>query len=241
MKEVPAIAKAPTPPPTLQQIDEANKEDTLSDDGDLACSQALDCFEEISSSTVEPQAKIPKIDAQPPTNPLIKPLQNRLTLNLKRFAFAPPKKPDLPPSTSISNSNEEKPVEPNNAPQTVDKPSRNRIFCTPSDEESSQKSQTQEKPVKKYPFKLNLKPTKPLSPRPVLQQQNVNEPKGDDKSEHDSAYDSMVCSSSSLSASCNTFGSAAKTGKTPAIFPPSNGTSRNISDQDLSFLDNFEF
>lgn len=208
----------------------------MSDDGDLACSQALDSIEEILSSTGEPQPKIPKIDA-PPIKPAIKPPLNRLALNLKRFAFVAPKKtPNVPPPpASPSNSNNEKPIETSSTNiQTVDKP-RNRIFCTPSDEESSQNSQSQEKPMKKLPFKLNSKFT---VQRPILQQQN-HEPKDSDKrAENDSAYDSMVLSSSS---SCHTFGSAAKTGKTPPIFPPSRGTPRNISDQDLSCLDDLEF
>lgn len=210
----------------------------MSDDGDLACSQALDNIEEILSLSGEPEPKIPKIDPPPLKQPL-----NRLTLNplrLNRFAFVPSKKPpnviNPPPSTSTSNSNETEPAKTSNDIQFVEQPKKNRIFCTPSDEESSQNSETQEKLVRKLPFKLKLTSSKFISQRPILQQQNVNTSKDSDKSENDSAYDSMQLSGSSI----NAFGSAAKTGKTPPIFPSSGGT-HNISGQDLSCLDSVEF
>lgn len=214
----------------------------MSDDGDLACSQALDSIEESLSLTGKPELEIPKIVAQPLKRPL-----NRLTLNplkLKRFSFVPPKKPtaeDPLPSTSTSNSNETEPIEPSNNVQIADKPKRNRIFCTPNDEESSQDSGTLEKSVKKFPFKLNLVSSKfklNSSPRPILQQQNENTSKKDsDEPENDSAYDTMEFSG----CSSNIFGSAAKTGKTPPIFPSSAGTPQNTTMPDLSCLDTVEF
>lgn len=224
------------------------KEDVMSDDGDLACSQALDDIELSQlltvESTVEPEPKIPKIDAQPFKRP-----QNRLTLNpiklkLNKFSFVPSTKRSVVinsvPSTSTANANENKPIESNSTNQPVDKPimKKNPIFCTPSDDESSQEAAAQNEPAKKLSFKLKLNPSKIFSQRPILQQQNVNDSKDSEKSENDSAYDSMQSSSGSL---CGSFGSAAKTGKTPAIFTPGGVTFCDNSELDLSCLDTLEF
>lgn len=194
----------------------------------MVCSQALDSIEEILSLTEEPAPKIPKIDHEPLKRPT-----NRLNLN--RFTFVAPKKqPNMInsiPSTSTKNSNENKPIQSSN----VDKPMKNRIFCTPSDDESSGNDGSQQrKSVDNLPF-LNL--TKFSGQRSVLHQQNVIESKKADKSENDSAYDSMQ---SNLSASMvNTFGSAAKTGKTPPIYPTSSWNTTD--DDDLSYLDTLDF
>lgn len=167
-----------------------------------------------------------KTVAQPPLNRSTKPsLVNRLTLRpLKRKqpTFVAPVNPkntmNLPQSTSSTDSNKENAVEPSNNIQTVDKSKRNRIFFTPSDEESSQNSPTQGKPTKKLPFKLNLGTLKTNSQRSTSQQQ-ANE----------------------TNHLTNTFGSAAKTGCTPVLFPSSGRTPQNLADQDLSCLDDLEF
>lgn len=226
---------------SLQKSDEDEKDDAMSDDGDLACSQALDNIEDYLSLTGQPEPKIPKIDTQPLKRPVHRLTLNPLKLKLNRFSFVASKKPpnveNPAPSTSTLNSNGSEPAGPSKNIQIADKPKKNRIFCTPSDEESSQNNGTQQKLVKNLPpFKLNLLSSKISNQRPILQQQNVNTSKDSDKSENDSAYDSMLSSGSS-----NTFGSAAKTGKTPPIFPSSAGTPRNISEPDLSFLDTLDF
>lgn len=212
---------------------EPQQEDVMSDDGDLACSQALENLEELLTSQSE--QKIPKVDVQPLKRP-----QNRLTLNLNRFSFIAPKKPPAvdsssAPSTSTLNSNENRPTEPNNTDQAAVKPKRNRILCTPSDDESSQNDGTQEEPAKKLPFKSNLFSLK-SDHRLILQQQNANEiPKNSENApENDSAYDTMELSSTP---SFMQLGSAAKTGITPPIFGPSSGTTGIYAHQDLSHLD----
>lgn len=222
-------------------LNENELEDVMSDDGDLACSQALDNIEESQLLVEEPTLTIPKIDAQ-----LFKRPGNLLTLNpiklkLNNFSYVASTKQSTVinpvPSASTSNSNENKPIEAKNSNQTAGKPiiKRNRIFCTPSDDESSQEDGSQKKkPAKKLSFSLNLNPSKILSQRPVLQQQNANDSKDSDKSENDSAYDSMRSSSGS---SHSGFGSAAKTGKTPPIFAPGGTPLIDYSEQDLSCLE----
>lgn len=222
----------------VQKTDSNEMDDAMSDDGDLACSQALDNIEESQLLSGEPELKIPKIDVHSFQRPA-----NRLTLNLNRFAFTAPIKPPTAinpsiPSTSTSNPNENEPIEP------IDpiKPKRNRIFCTPSDDENSQNDGAQEQPAKKLPFQLNFIPSKLSGQRPLVQQQqNVNETKDSESSENDSAYDSMQLSSKSSTPSFITFGSAAKTGKTPPIYGPCSGATGNLADQDLSVLDSLDF
>lgn len=228
--------------PSPQRNNETNQGNAIDDDDVCVfqrCTQALQSggddveTENITLSAGEPQSKIPKIDAQPPLDRPKKPLlMSRLALkplNQRRFTFVTPKTSttnvtNLPQSSHTTNSNKENAVvEPSNTLPTVDKSKRNRIFFTPSDEESSQNSQqqaqVQQKAVKKFPFKLNLGTFKTSSQRSISQQQQVNE----------------------MNTSSNPLGSAAETGKIPPIWPPSTGTQQSIADQDLSCLDSLEF
>lgn len=91
---------------------------------------------------------------------------------------------------------------------------RNRLFCTPSDDESTQLPATS--------TQIN-QPEMPKSPA----------------KEDDSAYDSMAFSSQSLSNANIEKNPDAKTPKTPPIFSPDTGEAHD--EEDLSYLDTLEF
>lgn len=229
------------PPAQSQLNDRTEIEKALSDDEDMALSQMLDDFEQSQVSLGEPKPKIPKINHQPQARP------NRLALNLSRFAFVPPKRPNKENSIPIakeSNSDESSSKAPENI-QALNKSVRNRIMCTPSDDESSQMEPPKQPP--KLPFRLNLfrKPIVSSQQSQVQQQHQENAvlaTKDESMPDNDSAYDTMLSSGTPSGTLSNTFGSAAKTAKTPAIFPPSVSTQNNLEDgEDFSYLDDFEF
>lgn len=207
------------------------------DDDDMILSQALDDLER--SQVPLPEPKMPKLAQKLPKRPLIK---------LGRFAFTAPKNQSkenvvqLPPpsnsSTIISKGTVDESLNQNKVPN-VSQPVRNRIFCTPSDDENSQNEASRPKLSAKTLNILNsFKANKTLKTDEVLQQPNVTEAKKPDEShsQNDSAYETMAIDASlpSTAASC------IKTGKTPALFP-SSGQTENEVDDDLSFLDTLEF
>lgn len=232
------------PPAQSQLNDRTGIEKALSDDEDMALSQMLDDFEQSQVSLGEPKPKIPKIDHQPQARP------NRLALNLNRFAFVPQKRPNKENSIPIAkgSNSDENSESSSKAPentQALDKSVRNRIMCTPSDDESSQMEPPKQPP--KLPFRLNLfrKPIVSSQQSQVQQQHQENvvlATKDESMPDNDSAYDTMLSSGTPSGTLSNTFGSAAKTAKTPAIFPPSVSTQNNSEDgEDFSYLENFEF
>lgn len=227
-------------PPAQSQVNNRSEiEKAMSDDEDMALSQMLDDFEQSQVSLGEPEPKIPRNDRQPQMRP------NRLALNLSRFAFVPQKrqnKENSIPIASGSSSDESRSKAPENT-QAPNKSVRNRIMCTPSDDETSQIEPP--KPPPKLPFRLNLF-RKPMisSQREVEQQHQENAAqalKDESLPDNDSAYDTMLSSGTSSDILSNTFGSAAKTAKTPAIFPPSASTENNLEEEDLNYLDSFKF
>lgn len=195
---------------------------------------------EFSLSADEPAPKIQKIDQN---------RTNRLQLKLGPFAFVAPKKPNKKNSmpTCQSNQDTSDKNEPSNSEkvQPVQRPVKNRIMCTPSDDENSQiESSANRKPLNRPQIQLNWLKNSQYSQQSnkslALQQQDVVvATKSDEsKSENDSAYDTLSFSSNkSLSSSALN----EKTGKTPALFPPSGPTQNQNNDEDLSFLDTLEF
>lgn len=212
---------------------EDNRKHDMSDDEDMVLSQALDEIER-----GEPEPKIPKLAFKKPLN--------RLSLNLDRFKKKN-KKPVMTkentaftckPSTSVAS---ESAVQPES--QALNQSVKNRILCTPSDDENSQNEQIKRKVntntmklLNKFKFKGNSAKNLPLQ---NIQQQNVEIAKKSDgsNSQNDSAYDTMTFDASlpsTDSVSCKI------TAKTPALFPPSDETQNKIDEDDLSYLDTFE-
>lgn len=164
--------------------------EVCNDDEDIVLSQALDSVEQSQRS---PLLKIRKITEKPP---------NRLHIGSRNCGFQQSKMSDENTS-AIEKSTE-----------ALEKSVRNRLFCTPSDDESTQSPATS--------TQIN-QPEIPKSPA----------------KEDDSAYDSMASSLQSFSSMIVEMKPDAKTGKTPPIF--SGDTSEPQDDEDLSFLDNLEF
>lgn len=183
----------------------------------------------------KPPPKVQKLDQNRP---------NRLQLKfgLDRFAFKKPNKENSNPS---SNQNKNDKVELDNTDsvtehiQPAKPPTKNRIMCTPSDDESSQMESNRKLP-NKSPFQLNsIKFSQCSSKSQTLPRQNtvaITSAKPN-SSENDSAYDSLS-SSSSISSLARPV-SSTQTGKTPAMFPPSGPTQNKVDD--MSFLDSLEF
>lgn len=196
-------------------------------------SQALDEIER-----GEPEPKIPKLTFKKPLN--------RLSLNLDRFKKNNQKpvmtKENTPlsckPSTSVAS---ESTVQ--HESQALNESVKNRILCTPSDDENSQNEQVKRKMstntmklLNKFKFKGNPAKNLPLQNIP---QQNAEVAKKSDasNSQNDSAYDTMTFDASlpiTDSASCKI------TAKTPALFPPSDETKNKMDEDDYSYLDTFE-
>lgn len=208
----------------------------MSDDEDMALSQALDEIER-----GEPEPKIPKLAFK-------KPLLNRLSLNLDRFKLTKQKpvvnneNTDLAckASTSVASEPAAQPES-----QALNQSVKNRMLCTPSDDENSQNEQIKPKMsaqkfnlLNKFKFKANSAKNQLLQNQNI-QQKNVEVAKKSDgsNSQNDSAYDTMTFDASlpsTDSASCKI------TAKTPAIFTPSVETQNKMDDEDLSYLDTFE-
>lgn len=209
----------------------------MSDDEDLVLSQALDDLERSQMSMCEPKPKMPKIDLKQPL------------LKFSRFAFSAPKNRSkenavpLPsssnPSTSAANESSNDSSKQNKI-LTVIQPIRNGIFCTPSDDEHSQNETFKRKlSVKTLNILHTFEANQNSNKDEVLQQQNITlaAKSGESHSENDSAYDTMIFDPSFPSTATSCF----KTGKTPALFPPSGDTQNKIDADDLSFLDTLEF
>lgn len=216
----------------LSQIMDANEDESLS--------QALEELERSQISTGEPEPKVPRLEFKRP--------KKLLTLNLSRFKSAPPKPvskennvPTLSGIASTSVANE--PVVEVES-QAMNKSVKNRMLCTPSDDESSQSGQPKRRlPTKtlnllnRFKFRENANKSQPLQQQNTHQQNIVAAGKSDaSQPEQDSAYDTMIDSSlpSTGPPSCK------RTGKTPALFPPSGETQNKIDEDDLSYLDTFE-
>lgn len=179
----------------------------------------------------EPPPKAPKIDQNRP---------NRLQLKfgLDRFAF---KKPNKENSVPQSDQNKNDKVELDNTEhiKSAKHPVKNKILCTPSDDESSQIESNRKLP-NKSPFQLNSSKFSQCSSKSqTLPRQNtvVITSAKPNSSENDSAYDS-ISSSSSISSLARPV-SSTQTGKTPAMFPPSGPTPEK--NDDMSYLDSLEF
>lgn len=229
--DVPKSHDIDRPVPPTSSGEKTTDENAMSDGEDLALSQMLDHFEQSQTSIIEPPSKVSKIDKQ--QNP-----SNRLALNLSRFAFVSLKRPNKENSFP-ANSNPNQTVADDRQPdvnetgQEVNKPVRNRFLCTPSDDETSQSN----KSTVKKSFSLNF------FRKPLLTCQKST-PSNDSQPENDSAYDTMSLSSGSrLSTSSDILGSAAKTGKTPSIFPATGHSQKkeHREEHDLSYLDTLEF
>lgn len=106
------------------QVQHANKSkiQEFDDEEDEILSQALDEMEDSQPIDIEPKAKIPRIDENQP---------NRLKLNINRFAYNAKSK------HSSENQHEQSM---NRNVSVVETETRNRIFCTPSDDECTQKT-----------------------------------------------------------------------------------------------------
>lgn len=182
-------------------------------------------FESVSvdnSIVDEPPPKAQKIDQNRPN-------RLRLKFGLDQFAFKKPNKENsVPPSNQ--NKNDKVGLDNTEHIQPAKAPAKNKIMCTPSDDESSQIESNRKLP-NKSPFQLNsLK----------LPRQNtvaVTSAKPN-SSENDSAYDSLSFSSSISSLARPV--SSTQTGKTPAMFLPS-GPTQNKIDDDMSYLNSLEF
>lgn len=179
----------------------------------------------------EPPPKAQKIDQNRP---------NRLQLKfgLDRFAFKKPNKENAVPQADQNKNNK---VELDNTEhiKSAKPPVKNRILCTPSDDESSQIESNRKLP-NKSPFQLNSSKFSQCSSKSqTLPRQNtvVITSAKLNSSENDSAYDS-ISSSSSISSLARPV-SSTQTGKTPAMFPPSGPTPEK--NDDMSYLDSLEF
>lgn len=206
----------------------------MSDDEDLVLSQALDNLERSQMSTGEPEPKMPKLDFKRP---------KLLTLNLSRFKSIASKTlckensgPSSETSTSVAN---EPPV--SNKSQTINQSIRNRMLCTPSDDESSQNEPSKRKIstktlnlLNKFKFKENPNKNQPLQQQNAQQQYvGATEKSDGSQPENDSAYDTMTFHSSlpsTASPSCK------KTRKTPS----SSETENKVTEEDFSYLDTLE-
>lgn len=193
---------------------------------------------ESGASTARPEQKSnPNLKERPPVK-----------FGLSRFAFVPWKNPNKenclqPPSQgNAANAEKSGPSTSTQQSQLVSNPVKNRIFCTPSDDEISQASSSSNRlPLSKRPIKLNLFNRSLLSKvSQVSEQQNVvvTSKSNESKSENDSAYDTM---SFSWSSSVSGRVSVAKTGRTPALFPPSDTINQNDNDDDLAILETVDF
>lgn len=231
-------AKSPTLP-TISTERMPIDENALSDGEDSALSQMLDQFEQSQTSIIEPPPKVPKINKQ--QNPC-----NRMALNLSRFPFVSLKRPSKEnsvPAPNQTTANDSKP-EVEKTVQELIKSVRNRFLCTPSDDETSQPDRSNILPVKKT-LSFFRKPTL-VSQKSTLQQQNAipAAKSNDSQPENDSAYDTMCLSSEPhLTTPPSILGSAAKTAKTPSIFPASEQSHKKEQEDehDLSYLDTLEF
>lgn len=191
---------------------------------------------EFPLSVGEPAPKIQKIDQN---------RTNRLQLKLGPFAFVAPKKPNKENSMPACKSNQDTSDKnkPSNSEkvQPVHRPVKNRIMCTPSDDENSQtEPSANRKPPNRPQIQLNWFKNSQYSQQSnksqALQQQDVVAATKIDESK--SENDRMSFSSNkSLSNSAL----HEKTGKTPALFPPSGPIQNPNNDEDLSFLDTLEF
>lgn len=164
--------------------------EVCNDDEDIVLLQALDNVEQ---SQRAPLLKIRKITEKPP---------NRLYIGSRECGFQ---------QSKMSDENTS-PIE--KSTKALKKCVRNRLFCTPSEDESTQ-------------------------PPATLTQINEPEIPKSPAKEDDSAYDTMASSLQSFSSMIFEMKPDAKTGKTPPIF--SGDTSEPQDDEDLSFLDNLEF
>lgn len=112
---------------------------------------------------------------------------------------------------------------------------RNRFLCTPSDDEASQPDKLAVKKVPNF-FRKPILPSQKSTFQPAAKL-NDSQPK------NDSAYDTMNFSSEPhLTPPPSIFGSAAKTAKTPSIFPATEQSQKcEQEEHDLSYLDTLEF
>lgn len=205
----------------------------MSDDEDLVLSQVLDDVER--SQICEPAPKIPKLDFKRP---------NRMSLNLSLLKSLKNsnKENTLSSSTTATTSSaHDMPMQ--NEVNTLNRSVRNRIFCTPSDDESSQNNIASNLKLSAKTMNLlnSFKFKETIDENPQIQQENIaaaTKDGIDSQFENDSAYDTMLINSSLSStnpASCR------KTGKTPPLFPPSSSTQTKTDEDNLSFLDTLEF
>lgn len=172
---------------------------------------------------------------------------------LNRFAFVAPKNPNKENSVPTPIQSNQKESDASAAgssenTQPLNQSVRNRIFCTPSDDENSQSQPSNRKRLNLAPIRLDLfKSTQrsgttqtPPHQRAIVAAGKSNE----SNTENDSAYDTMSFSSNKMltgTAPSVPVGLGAQTGKTPALFPPS-GPTQNPNDlDDLSFLDHIDF
>lgn len=216
----------------------------MSDDEDSALSQILEDFEQSQALIREPPPKMPKIDNNQENR------SNRFALKLSRFAFVPLKRPNKEnsiPTTNITKMNEKQP-EIREPTQASNESVRNRILCTPSDDESTQPDSSNKLSAKRSLQLSFFRKPGLVGQRSTLQSQNVvnipvvNAKCGNSQSENDSAYDTMHFSvKSSVATPSNVLGSAAKTGKTPPIYPTSESQNVKDDEQDLSYLDTLDF
>lgn len=216
--------------PTTSTQKEDNTKHAMSDDEDMALSQLMD---DIETSIPEPAPKMPRIELK---------RTNRLSLNLRFKAPISQRKENKNTSPCEASTSGAKAVPVQNQSQALKESTKNRLLCTPSDDEVSQNESSRRlstqtlKFINKFKFKGNL------TKNPSLQQQNIQQEIVASKSdgsqpENDSAYDTM---SSDLSLPSTNPPSCRKTGQTPAIFGPSGATPSQVDDDDLSFLDTFE-
>lgn len=221
----------PNPPEKSQATTSTQKKDNtkhaMSDDEDMALSQLMDDIE-----TSIPAPKMPRIELKRP---------NRLSLNLR---FKPPipqsKENKSSPCKASTSDASASPAQ--SQSQALKESTKNRMLCTPSDDEISQNEPKRRLPTQtlnflnKFKYKGNLSKDQPLQQKNV-HKENVASKSEESQPENDSAYDTML---SNLSFPSTNPPSCRKTGKTPPIFGPSGATQNQMDDDDLSFLDTFE-